>query len=112
MAQRASKIRLAMTSSTDAEVIAFAEAAKVMVYYLNLFDSIGIAVNLPVVINVDSVPGLGYTAHAPGRRSRHFVSRTLFLRDLVEHGSIAFNSIPSEDNVADLGTKNFPTTLF
>ena len=68
IAHRAARIRLATTSSTECEVVAFAEIAKVLVYHLNLLHSMHLRIRLPAIVYSDSLPGINSLGHAPGSR--------------------------------------------
>ncbi|CAM9437641.1 unnamed protein product [Hapterophycus canaliculatus] len=52
------------------------------------------------------------TLHALGNRSfssrtKHIALRFFFIRKLVTEGKISIHYVPTEDNLADIGTKHF-----
>lgn len=102
---------MATTSSTESEVVAFAEVCKVLVYYMNLLDSMHIPLVLPTLVFSDSLPGINSLNHAPGLRNRHYHSRTLFIRSLVDNGTLEFKHVATGENPADLGTKSLTSAL-
>jgi hypothetical protein len=100
-------------SSTEAEYVASSEIAKEAIFVKNILDSIGIKINLPIHIRVDNV-GAIYLAnnYATGQRTKHIDIRAHFLREYIESGVLKVVFIRSEDNDADILTKNTPEELF
>ena len=100
-------------SSTEAEYVASSEIAKEAIFVKNLLDSIGIKIELPITIRVDNV-GAIYLAnnYSTSQRTKHIDIRAHFLREYIENGIIKVLFIRSEDNDADILTKNTPEDLF
>ena len=100
-------------SSTEAEYVASSEVAKEAIFVKNLLDSIGIKIELPITIRVDNV-GAIYLAnnYSTSQRTKHIDIRAHFLREYIENGIIKVLFTKSEDNDADIFTKNTPEGLF
>ena len=100
-------------SSTEVEYVASSEIAKEAIFVKNLLDSIGIKIELPITIRVDNV-GAIYLAnnYSTSQRTKHIDIRAHFLREYIENGIIKVLFIRSEDNDADILTKNTPEDLF
>jgi hypothetical protein len=100
-------------SSTEAEYVAASEIAKEVIFVKNILDSVGIKVDLPITIRVDNV-GAIYLAnnYATSQRTKHIDIRAHFLREYIEDGVLKVVFIRSEDNDADIFTKNTADELF
>jgi len=100
-------------SSTEAEYVASSEIAKEAIFVKNILDSIGIKITLPIQICVDNV-GAIYLAnnYSTSQRTKHIDIRAHFLREYIEDGIIKVVFIKSEDNDADIFTKNTSEELF
>jgi hypothetical protein len=59
-------------------------------------DTIGIQDQLPIIVRVDNV----------GERTKHIDIRTHFIREYIEDGIIKIVFIRTDDNDADIITKN------
>ena len=73
----------------------------------------GIEIELPITIRCDNV-GAIYLAnnHSTSQRTKHIDIRTHFVREYIEDGIIKIIFITSEDNDADIFTKNTSEELF
>jgi hypothetical protein len=100
-------------SSTEAEYYASSEAAKELLFVYNLIETMGIKLNMPITLFVDNT-GAIYLAnnYSTGPRTKHIDIRTHFVRDLIVNGILKILFIKSEDNDADIFTKNVSEELF
>jgi hypothetical protein len=100
-------------SSSEAEIIACSEAAKEIKFAVNVLETMGVKVPLPVVIHVDNV-GAIYMAEnaAVSQRTKHVDLRTKFLTQFIEDGFIKIVFVKSEDNKSDFFTKNVSGDIF
>jgi hypothetical protein len=100
-------------SSTEAEYYASSEAAKELVFVHNLIKSMGIKLQLPTILHVDNT-GAIYLAnnYSTGPRTKHIDIRTHFIRELIVNGDLKVVFVKSEDNDADIFTKNTGEELF
>jgi hypothetical protein len=100
-------------SSTEAEYFAASEIAKEAIFARNVIESMGIELKYPIAIRVDNV-GAIYLAnnYSTSQRTKHIDIRTHFVREFIEDGIIKIIFIRSEDNDADIFTKNPTEELF
>ena len=89
------------------------EVAKEVIFAKQLIESMGITIQMPIVIRVDNVGaiyiGNNYTT---SQRTKHIDIRAHFVREFIEDGIIKVIFIRSEDNDADIFTKNTTEELF
>ena len=102
-------------SSTEAEYFASSAAAKELMCIHNLLIGMNIIndVKLPLILRVDNT-GAIYLAnnHTTSPRTKHIDIRTHYFRQLIESGILKIVFIKSEDNDADIYTKNVSEELF
>lgn len=66
-----------------------------------------IPVELPIVVKVDNMGAIYMTENATGSsRTRHIDTRIKYVNILQEDGMIKTEFVGTDDNVADIGTKN------
>ena len=100
---------LTAMSTMEAELVASALAMKEAVFCSNMLTELGFGkefAQLPVYCDNTA------TVHALGKRSfssrtKHIALRFFFIRELVTEGRISIHSVPTEDNLADIGIKHF-----
>ena len=99
-------------SSTEAEFVALSEAAKEIKFIYQVLQSMGIEVELPIVVRVDNV-GAIFTSNnvAISQRSKHIDVRYHFVREFIQDGFLRIIFVKTEDNDADLYTKNLQGDL-
>jgi hypothetical protein len=94
-------------SSSEAEYYALAEAAKDVKFVVKVLISMGIPVQLPVIIRVDNMGAIFMSQNGSATsRTRHVDTRYHFVREFVMSGFIKIIFVRSADNVADPFTKN------
>jgi hypothetical protein len=94
-------------SSTEAEYYALSEAAKEIKFLLQVMESIGIEVQLPVLVHVNNVGAIFMAENASATsRTCHVDARYHFVREYVEDGIIKIIFVRSGLNRADGFTKN------
>jgi len=100
-------------SSTEAEYFAMSEIAKEAIYAKQLIESMGIIIQLPIIIRVDNV-GAIYIAnnYTMSQATKHIDIRNHFVREFIEDGILKVIFIKSDDNDADIFTKNTTEELF
>ena len=71
-----------------------------------------INVKLPIIVNVDNI-GAVFMANnkSTNSRTKHVDIRTKYVNQYVEDGIIKVVFVKSEDNVADIFTKNLSSVL-
>jgi hypothetical protein len=100
-------------SSTEAEYFAISELAKELIYLKQLIEHLGIKLEYPIIVRVDNVGaifiGNNFTT---SQRTKHIDIRAHFVREFIEDGIIKIVFIKSEDNDADIFTKNAAEETF
>lgn len=94
-------------SSTEAEYYAASETAKELLFIHNLMESMKIQIKKPMILRMDNT-GAIYIAnnHTTGQRTKHIDIRTHFVRNMILDDIIKVSFVKSEDNDADIFTKN------
>jgi Reverse transcriptase (RNA-dependent DNA polymerase) len=100
-------------SSTEAEYFALSELAKEIIYLKQLIEHMGIIIGYPIVVRVDNV-GAIYIGNnfSTSQRTKHIDVRAHFVREFIEDGIIKIVFIKSEDNDADVFTKNTAEEIY
>jgi hypothetical protein len=100
-------------SSTEAEYFALSEVAKEVIFVKQIVDSMGFKMNFPIIIKVDNV-GAIYLAnnYTSSQLTKHIDIRQHFIREFIEDGILKVIFVKSEDNDADIYTKNTTEELF
>ena len=94
-------------SSCESEYVSLAEAVRDLKYCRMMCEGVGLIVKLPMIVRIDNV-GAKFTAETANatRRSRHIDVKYHFVREEVANGTIILEFVKSEQNVADIFTKN------
>ena len=94
-------------SVTEAETMSAVTCAQDMLYARKLLISLGLKVELPMVLDIDNSGAVDLSNNwSAGGRTRHMDVRMFFLRDLKEQGLVVTNWIDGENNPVDVFTKN------
>ena len=94
-------------SSAEAEFYACSEAVKEIPFIIQILEFVGAKVKKPVEVMVDNVGAIYMSQNQVGSsRTRHMDTRYYYVNDLQEDGMIKVMFVRSEDNVADVATKN------
>lgn len=98
-------------SFSEAEYSALATAGQELVFAKNIINDIGVAVE-PGLILGDNEGAIALVKNRQsGARTKHIDIRHHFLRDLWEDGVLRVGHIPTEENEADICTKNVSAVL-
>ena len=99
-------------SSAEAEWIALSEATKELIFVLHLLKAMKINVALPIVVNVDNMKAIFMSKNINMMgRSKHIDLRTKYVNEYVEDGVLKIVYVKSEENDADIFTKNLGSEL-
>ena len=100
-------------SSTEAEHYAMSEVAKELIFTKQLVETMGLKIKFPIDIRVDNV-GAIYIAnnYTMSQRTKHIDIRQHFVRQFIEDGIFKVIFIRTDDNDADIYTKNTSEELF
>ena len=86
-------------SITEAEYIALSEVVKEIEFIIRLMCTMNVKVEVPITIYIDNVRALWLSnSRTTSERTKHVHIRTAFVK--------------SEENDADINTKNTPNTTF
>jgi hypothetical protein len=100
-------------SSTEAEYYASSEAAKELLFIYNLIESMEIKLQMPITLLVDNTGAINLANnYSTGPRTKHIDIRTHFVRDLIVNEILKILFVKSENNDADIFTKNVSEELF
>ncbi len=100
-------------SSCESEYVALDDAAREVVYIIQLVKELGLEVKLPVPLYCDSKGARHWaTNRMVNQRSKHIALRYHYIRELVAAGTIDIQSVDTEWNCADIHTKHLGPNLF
>jgi hypothetical protein len=96
-------------SSRDAEAIAAVFAVRAIITNLILLTELGFNQSLPLSLNVDNKATVdGAHASKIHKDSRHQALRLSWLQEIVRNNVVNIKHIPTDQNLADVFTKNLP----
>ena len=98
--------------STEAEYVAMSEACAEIMFIKQVMEFLGLEVRLPIIVRVDNVGAIYLGNNSSTHRTKHVDVRYHFVREFVEDGIIKIVFVKSEDNKADIFTKNITEELF
>lgn len=103
----------AATSVCEAELYAGYAAAQEMLYAKHVVESLGLKVKLPMVLEMDNKGAVDHSnSWSVGGHMRHVGTKQVFLRELKEEGILIIKWVSTDENEADLFTKNLDGPLF
>lgn len=96
-------------SSTEAEYRAQSDAVTEVMFVKMMLEFLGITVKTPITVYVDNL-GAIYLSKSAGtsNRTKHIDTHYHFVREYIEDGTIQIEFVRSEENHADIFTKNLP----
>jgi hypothetical protein len=100
-------------SSTEAEYIALSETVREAKFISQVLEVMHIEYKKPINIHVDNIGAIFLAGNRnSSERSKHIDMKYHFVRDLIDEGLIDVKFVRSEQNLADLFTKNLNGELF
>ena len=100
-------------STTEAEYMALSEVVKELKFIVQLLQTMNIEVELPITVYVDNVGAIWLSNnHTTSDRTKHIDIRTSFVKEYQEDGKIIIKFVKSEENEADIFTKNTTIVIF
>ena len=94
-------------STTKAEYMALSEVVKELKFIVQLLQTMNIEVELPITVHVDNVGAIWLSNNrTTSDRTKHIDIRTSFVKEYQEDGKIIIKFVKSEENEADIFTKN------
>ena len=99
-------------STTEDEYMPLSEVVKELKFIVQLFETMNITVELPITV-VANVGAIWLSNNRnTGDRTKHIDIRTSFVKEYQEDGKIIIKFVKSEDNEADVFTKNTTNIIF
>jgi hypothetical protein len=100
-------------SSSEAEYVALSEVCAEILFISYVLNFLGIPTMYPIDVMVDNVGAIFLaTNRSVSQRTRHIDVRYHFVRNYIEDNIIKINFVRSENNVADIFTKNVRQETF
>ena len=100
-------------SSSEAEFVALSEAVKEIKFIVQVLESIGVKVKFPIIVRIDNVGAIFMAENVTNsQRTKHVDIRYHFVREFVEDGYIRIIFVRTDDNRADLFTKNVNSGIY
>ena len=113
IAWRSSKQSVVALSSVEAELISAAEAVSYSLWLSRLCLELGLTTDQAVEIKMDSQGAMALASSGtPTRKTKHIEIKHYFITDCLDKKQIYLKYVPSEDNNADVMTKNLDKTMF
>jgi len=100
------------TSSTEAEYVGISEICKELLYLINVLQFLDVKVELPVKVFVDNIGAIFLAENCVTKRTKHIDTRYHVIREHISDGIVKIVFVRSEDNVADVFTKNVTQDIF
>ena len=99
--------------STEAEYMAVSEITTEILFIKSMLEFLGVKVELPIEVNVDNIGAIYLSKSATSsNQTRHIDTRYHFVREYIENGILKIVFVKSEDNNADIMTKNLCICLY
>ena len=93
--------------------MAISEVAMEVLYIVGILKFLGVKIQFPIEVNVDNIGAVYLSKNATtGNRTKHIDTRYHFVREYIEDGIVKVVFVRSEDNHADIFTKNLNTDTF
>ena len=113
IAWRNKGMKSVVLTTTEAKYMALSEVVKELKFIVQLLQTMNIEVELPITVHVDSVGALRLSNNRnTGDRTKHIAIRTSCVKEYQEDGKIIIKFVKSEDNEADIFTKNTTNIIF
>jgi hypothetical protein len=105
--------RTVALSSSEAEYYALSETAKDVKFIVQILNSIGIKVMLPIEIQVDNVGAIFIAENVSATsRTKHIDIRYHYVREFIDEGFLKVKFVKSSENKSDIFTKNVSSELY
>lgn len=100
-------------SSMEAELYSIVLTAMDMVFVYHIMRSMGLAVELPMILYADNQGAIGFANNwSVGGRTRHINTKQTYIRELKENGLIKLKHRKGTELIVDNGTKNTQPSAF
>ena len=113
IAWRSKGMKSVVLSTTEAEYMALSEVVKELKFIVQLLQTMNIEVKVPITVYVDNVGAIWLSNNrTTSDRTKHIDIRTAFVKEYQEDGKIIIKFVKSEENEADIFTKNTTNVIF
>ena len=113
IAWRSKGMESVVLSTTEAEYMALSEVVKEFKFIVQQLQTMNITVELPITVHVDNVGAIWLSnTRNTGDRTKHIDTRISFVKEYKEDGKIIIKFVKSEDNEADIFTKNTSSIIY
>ena len=113
IAWRSKRMKSVVLSTTEAEYMALSEVVKELKFIVQFLQTMTIEVESPITVYVDNVGAIWLSSNrTTSDRTKHIDIRTSFVKEYQEDGKIIIKFVKSEDNEADIFTKNTTNVIF
>ena len=113
IAWKSKGMRSVVLSTTEAEYIALSELVIEIKFIIQSMSTMNMNVQIPITIYVDNVGAIWLSNYrTTSERTKHVHIRTAFVKEYQEQGKNLIKFIKSEENDADINTKNTPNATF
>ena len=100
-------------SSTEAEFVAVSDVCTEILFVKMILESLGIKVKTPITVHCDNVGAIFLSYNAKiSQRTKHIDTKYRFVGEYVEQGIVKIVFVKSENNIADIMTKNTSELTF
>ena len=111
IALRSKEMKSVVLSTT--EYIAVSEVVEELKFIVQLLQTMNIEVELPITVYVDNVGAIWLSNNrTTSDRTKHIGIKASFVKEYQEDGKIIIKFVKSEDNQADIFTKNTTNIIF
>ena len=100
---------LTVMSTVETELVASALAMKEVVFCTNVMTKLGFGSEFSSMpLYIDNTATLNVIGNQTfSARTKHVALRFFYIRELVKEETISTHYVPTEDNLADIGSKHF-----
>ena len=100
-------------SSTEAEYVAISDLCKELMFIRMILIFLGVKIKLPIIVHCDNIGAifLSYNAKV-SQRTKHIDTRYKYVGEYVQEGIVKVVFVRSENNLADILTKNTSQDIF
>ncbi|KAL7572873.1 hypothetical protein ACA910_004527 [Epithemia clementina (nom. ined.)] len=112
IAWKSKGMKSVVLSTTEAEYVAASEVVKELIFIINVQKSTEVNVQYPVTVYVDNIGAIWLANNQnTSERTKHIDVRSHYVREYIEDGIVKIIFVKSEDNDADIETKNVSPQL-
>ena len=100
-------------SSTEAEYVAVSDVCTEIMFIRMILEFLGVRVRMPIVVHCDNIGAIFLSYNAKiSQRTKHINTKYRYVGEYVEQGIVKIVFVRSEENVADILTKNTSLDTF